>query len=93
MRILFDHNLPRPLRRALSGHLVELSAERGWAELKDGVLLRTAEAAGFDLITTADQNIKYQQNLKELQHSSNRPGRESVEICARTSAGDSLRRE
>jgi hypothetical protein len=65
MRILFDHNLPRPLRGSLSGHLVELSAERGWAELKNGVLLKTSEMAGFDLMITADQNIRYQQNLKE----------------------------
>jgi hypothetical protein len=65
MRILFDHNLPRPLRRVLLGHLVELSGELGWAELKNGVLLKSAETGGFDVMITADQNIAYQQNLKE----------------------------
>jgi hypothetical protein len=65
MRVLFDHNLPRALRRSLPGHLVELAADLGWEELKNGALLKAAETAGFDLMITADQNIQYQQNLKE----------------------------
>jgi hypothetical protein len=32
--------------------------------LKNGVLLRVAEEAGFDLLVTADKNIQYQQNLE-----------------------------
>ena len=31
----------------------------------NGVLLRAAEAAGFEAMITADQNIAYQQNLAE----------------------------
>ena len=65
MRILFDHNVPRPLRKILSDHLVKRSGELGWGELRNGVLLKNAEAALFDVMITADQNIEYQQNLKE----------------------------
>jgi hypothetical protein len=31
--------------------------------LKNGELLKSAEAAGFDVFLTADQGIEYQQNL------------------------------
>ena len=65
MRILFDKNVPVQLRRYLTGHWVETSANRGWGELKNGILLKTAEVNGFDAMVTADQNIAYQQNLKE----------------------------
>ena len=65
MRILFDKNVPAPLRRSLPGHQVETATQLGWGQLKNGILLRTAEEAGFDMMVTADQNIKYQQNLTE----------------------------
>jgi hypothetical protein len=32
-------------------------------QLENGDLLKAAEAAGFDVMVTADQNIRYQQNL------------------------------
>jgi len=32
-------------------------------QLENGELLREAETAGFDLMVTSDQNIRYQQNL------------------------------
>ncbi len=35
----------------------------GWGELRNGDLLRAAEEAGFDVLMTADQNLRYQQNL------------------------------
>jgi len=33
-------------------------------QLENGELLRAGEAAGFDVMVTSDQNIRYQQNLK-----------------------------
>lgn len=63
MRILFDHNVPAPLRYWLLGHHVETAYERGWAELTNGELLATAEAAGFDALVTTDKGIRHQQNL------------------------------
>jgi hypothetical protein len=63
MRILFDHSTPAPLRYALRDHVVVEAIERGWERLANGALLDAAEAAGFDLLVTADKNIYYQQNL------------------------------
>lgn len=65
MRILFDQGTPVPLRRSLIGHEVETAYEQGWSALQNGVLLKTAEEAGFDAIITTDQNLRYQQNLAE----------------------------
>ena len=63
MLILFDQSTPAPLRHALSGHKVVEAFERGWDRLVNGVLLDTAEAEGFELLITADKNMRYQQNL------------------------------
>jgi hypothetical protein len=60
---LFDQNAPRPLARYLTKHEVTRSAELGWEEVKNGKLLAAAEAAGFEVMVTADTNIRYQQNL------------------------------
>jgi hypothetical protein len=61
--ILFDKNVPDRLDRFLIGHQVRTSTKQGWDLLRNGVLLKTAEDAGFDVLVIADQNIKYQQNL------------------------------
>jgi hypothetical protein len=62
-RILFDHCVPKPLRRQLAGCEVRTCFEQGWATLRNGELLAAAEAAGFDVFLTADQSLRYQQNL------------------------------
>jgi predicted nuclease of predicted toxin-antitoxin system len=63
MRILLDENVPRPLRRTLTGHDVRTAAEMGWARFSNGQLLDEAEKAGFDALITSDQNFAHQQNL------------------------------
>lgn len=63
MKILFDVNMPHPLRRELPGHEVVTAQFQGWAELENGDLVATAEKAGFDVFLTADKNLRYQQNL------------------------------
>ena len=63
MRILFDNGTPRQLRRQLFGHDVETAIERGWDTLSNGVLLDRAEEAGFEVLITTDQGIRYQQNM------------------------------
>lgn len=63
-RILFDHNIPIGLRGLLINDEVTLAREMGWAQLGNGALLLAAERAGFDLLLTADKNLKYQQNLR-----------------------------
>ncbi len=64
MRILFDKNVPYPLRRYLENHAVRTAAEQGWDRLINGDLLKAAEEEGFEVMMTADQSLEYQQNLK-----------------------------
>lgn len=63
MRVLFDQGTPAPLRHALVGHVVETAYQRGWSQLKNGELLATAEADGFEVLVTTDANLENQQNL------------------------------
>ena len=63
MKVLVDECVPRPLLKRLRGHVLRTAQEVGWASIKNGPLLRLAEAE-FDVFLTADQNVRYQQNLK-----------------------------
>jgi hypothetical protein len=63
--ILLDNNVPRGVGRALTSHTVQEARDRGWATLKNGDLLNAAEDAGFQVLVTADLNIRYQQNLRQ----------------------------
>lgn len=63
MKALFDQGAPAPLRKALAGHDISTAFERGWSNLSNGDLLDAAEAAGFDVLLTTDQNLRYQQNF------------------------------
>ncbi|HLJ26866.1 MAG TPA: hypothetical protein VKY85_09165 [Candidatus Angelobacter sp.] len=64
MLILFDHGTPAPLRRSLIGHTIATAYELGWATLKNGALLQSAELAGYQLLITTDKSLAYQQNLR-----------------------------
>jgi hypothetical protein len=63
VRILFDQGTPAPLRHHLPIHSVDTVAEKGWSTLSNGELLARAEQAGYDVLITTDQNVRYQQNL------------------------------
>lgn len=63
MRILFDHDVPRPLRALLRPHMVVTAAAAGWENLKNGLLLDAAEESDFDILITTDKNMQHQQNL------------------------------
>ena len=65
MRILLDEQLPRQLAGYLIGHEVRTVKQQAWAGLKNGALLTQAEAAGFSVFLTGDQNLEYQQNLSK----------------------------
>jgi len=66
LRIPFDKNVPVGVRHFLSKHEVRTVAELKWPpELQNGELLRAAEAEAFDVLVTCDQNIAYQQRLKD----------------------------
>ena len=58
-RIILDHGAPHQLRRALTDRQVDSAFYHGWAQFRNGELI----AAGFEIIITCDQRIKYQQNL------------------------------
>jgi len=60
MKILFDQGTPAPLRRHLLGHVVDTAYEQGWSDLTNGNLLDAAEQAGYELLITTDQNLRYQ---------------------------------
>lgn len=66
MRVLLDEQLPRRLARELVGIEVRTVQQAGWAGTKNGDLLRRAAQAGFDAFLTADQNLRFQQNLREI---------------------------
>ena len=65
MKILFDQGTPVPLRRHLPKHSVATAYEVGWSGLSNGDLLSAAENAGYQILITTDQNLRYQQNLTE----------------------------
>jgi hypothetical protein len=64
VRILLDEGVPIQIRRAISHHDVTTVQQRGWGSMKNGELLARAERS-FDLFITCDQNLKYQQNLRD----------------------------
>jgi hypothetical protein len=62
MRVLLDECTPRPLRKVLSGHdvfTVEMAHLKG---VENGDLIKAADGC-FDVLITADKNLRYQQNL------------------------------
>ena len=64
-RVLFDEDVPRPLRHDLHGSEIQTVVEAGWAGIKNGELLRRAEAS-FDVFLTGDRNLPFQQNVSRL---------------------------
>ena len=58
MLILFDHVTPRGIARSLMGHSVEKAKHRGWDKLTNGDLLGRGGASRFDVLLTADRNMR-----------------------------------
>ncbi len=63
MKILLAHNLDRRLKNYLTEYESTTSQEKGWTDVLNGELLTLAEENEFDVLLTADSNIKSQQNL------------------------------
>ncbi len=66
MRVLFDHNVDRRLRRHLPGHEIRTAREMSWDKLENGALLRAAADGGFDVLLSVDKKLAHEQNLKSL---------------------------
>jgi len=62
-RVLFDKNVPYPLRQHLSDYQVQTAEDEGWGQISNGELIACAENAGYQIMLTCDQNIQYQQNM------------------------------
>src|SRR5260370_42080918 len=63
MRILTDECIDERFRNSLPGHERQTARYAGLSGLKNGDLLKAAEAAKSDFFLTVDQGIEYQQNL------------------------------
>ena len=63
MKVLLDHNLDRRLKNHLADYETVTTQERNWSDVLNGELLTLAEENDFDVLLTADTNIKSQQNL------------------------------
>lgn len=85
MRILIDECVDQRLRLSFTGHDCETAAYAKLSGLKNGALLVAAEAAGFEVIVTTDQEIQYQQNLTHRQIS-------IIVLCAPTNRLADLKR-
>jgi len=66
VKIFLDECLPEQLACFLASHDVQTSRAMGWKRLKDGPLLQRVEGR-FDAFLTCDKNLRYQQNLDEMQ--------------------------
>ncbi|AGF53667.1 unknown protein (plasmid) [Synechocystis sp. PCC 6803] len=66
MRILLDECAPRPLKRELADYEIRTVTEMGWSGKKNGALLRLMNQEGFTVLLTTDQNLRYQQNLEQM---------------------------
>jgi hypothetical protein len=64
-RVLFDQNVPRPLCRFLNACDLKVADEMGWSRAKNDLLLDAAEHAGFEVLLSGDQTIKYEQNMSD----------------------------
>jgi hypothetical protein len=58
--------LPIAIAGELRGHDVSTVRAQRWLGLRNGVLLRTAVDAGFEVLVTADKALRYQQNLAAI---------------------------
>ncbi len=96
MKILLDESVPQKLRLLLDNrHTVVTTWFQGWSGLKNAALLVAAEHAGFKLFITADQELRYQQNLSDrkiavLVLSTNNWAVIKEEIAAITAAADAV---
>lgn len=77
MNLLIDECVDERLRLPFPGHECQTARFANLAGLKNGRLLEAAEAAGFDVLITVDQNIPDQQNLTQR-------GIALVILCGRT---------
>ena len=60
---MLHENVPIGVKGLLASDDVRTADEMGWSGITNGCLLDAAEQAGFDVMVTADRNIRAQQRL------------------------------
>jgi predicted nuclease of predicted toxin-antitoxin system len=63
MKVLLDENLPEELKPDLRSHEVYTVREMNWKGKKNGVLMMLLDQEKFDVLLTADKNLRHQQNF------------------------------
>ena len=66
MKILLDESVPRLIKTRLTELSINTVQEMGWTGKKNGELLALA-AKHFDVFITADKQLRFQQDLSNLQ--------------------------
>jgi len=66
LRILIDESLPIALALEFVDHDVSTVRAQRWLGLRNGVLLRVAVDARFEVLITADNALRSQQNLPAI---------------------------
>ncbi len=62
MTVLLDESVPRVVKTLLSQFDIKTVQEMGWTGIKNGELIAKTEEK-FQILITADKNLRYQQNL------------------------------
>jgi hypothetical protein len=62
VNLVFDENVPRPLKQFFPEDSVSTVQEMGWSGYKNGELVTLIDGK-FDVFVIADKNLRYQQNL------------------------------
>lgn len=62
MKIVFDENVPWPLRKFLPAHEVTSVQREGFGGMENGALLAKLDGR-FDVFILCDKNLRYQQDL------------------------------
>jgi hypothetical protein len=62
VKIIFDENVPLPLRQFFPAHAVTTVQAEGWSGVENGAILECVDGR-FDVLLLADKNLRYQQNL------------------------------
>ena len=66
-RVLLDENLPKRLKKYFSSALfVTTVPDLGWQSKENGELLTAMSSENLTVLVTADQNLRYQQNLEKF---------------------------
>lgn len=66
MRLLIDESIPEQIEPYLVEFAPAVIRREGFKGLRNGILLRAAVDRGFTVIFSADQSLRFQQNLGKI---------------------------